>query len=110
MRESERPGKVIEYLMLAGNVFLGLVVLELIVHGLVDYADATFLFQTQKKPVLALLCLFMTAFFAACFFCLQTSDGKSDAAEGKNGQCVAFSAGICTTDLYAFLLSQQLSV
>ena len=30
MRESERPGKVIEYLMLAGNVFLGLVVLELI--------------------------------------------------------------------------------
>ena len=35
MRESERPGKVIEYLMLAGNVFLGLVVLELIVHGLV---------------------------------------------------------------------------
>ena len=55
MRESERPGKVIEYLMLAGNVFLGLVVLELIVHGLVDYADATFLFQTQKKPVLALL-------------------------------------------------------
>ena len=36
MRESERPGKVIEYLMLAGNVFLGLVVLELIVHGLVD--------------------------------------------------------------------------
>ena len=32
MRESERPGKVIEYLMLAGNVFLGLVVLELIVQ------------------------------------------------------------------------------
>lgn len=32
MRESERQGKVIEYLMLAGNVFLGLVVLELIVH------------------------------------------------------------------------------
>lgn len=67
MRESERPGKVIEYLMLAGNVFLGLVVLELIVHGLVDYADATFLFQTQKKPVLALLCLFMTAFLLLVF-------------------------------------------
>ena len=67
MRESERPGKVIEYLMFAGNVFLGLVVLELIVHGLVDYADATFLFQTQKKPVLALLCLFMTAFLLLVF-------------------------------------------
>ena len=67
MKESERPGKIIEYLMLAGNLFLGLVVLELIVHGLVDYADASFLFQTQKKPVLALLCLFMTVFLLLVF-------------------------------------------
>lgn len=110
MRESERPGKVIEYLMLAGNVFLGLVVLELIVHGLVDYPDASFLFQTQKKTGAGTFMSVYDSIFAACFFRLQTSDGKSDAAEGKNGQCVAFSAGICTTDLYAFLLSQQLSV
>lgn len=67
MRESERPGKAIEYLMLAGNLFLGLVVLELILHGLVDYEEASFLFQTQKKPVLALLCLLMTVFLLLVF-------------------------------------------